>query len=384
MTTLTRAKKMTRVAGIGLGAAVVAYIFIRITLNIIFTINTNNKLDKQQVQQSQPSVTFGQIAAPQLQPAAVDTTSATLQLDLVNGTFPQSTTSAQVYKVAAPSLSLTAQDRARQRGASLGFSSTPSQPDTNTFAWSDAWRQLSVSLKDQTFSLTSNLPEVDFSQRQTFNQFTSLSRPVGSFVQRLLSYSDIQFTTPQVRYVYPASGSVLPQGDNAVAPTNFAQISFFRQSLNGLPIYSATGKFGPINLVVIPPMKSTNSSSSSSGLKLDQIVQFTSQYFPIERDSASLYPIINPQTAYNQLQLKLKQYLVSVEPNGVTLPTTFQNGRVLFTTLVYLEPDVRNTQYVQPAWMFEGRGTTNVGEAKWIAFVPAIDQTKTNQLINSK
>jgi hypothetical protein len=385
MTTLTRAKNMTRTASIGLGAALALYIVVRVGLNIVFALNTNRQVAQQQAKQSQPAVAYGQITAPQLQPAAITTATSSLQLDLVDGAFPESTTSARVYKVAAPSLSLTAQDRARSRGASLGFSQTPDQPNTSTFSWADAWRQLTINLTNQTFSLTTNLPQVDFSQRSLFTQFTSLGQPATTFGQQLFGYTDMQFTNPIIRYVNPAGSFVLPQAENAVKPTNFAQITFLRQSLNALPVYAATGKFGPISLVIVPPMKTTaNNSTVNNQIKLDQVVQLSSQYFPIDSKQSSSYPIIDAQAAYNQLKPNLGQYLVSVEPTGTVLPKTLLSARVLFATLVYLEPDARNTQYVQPVWMFEGRATTNLGDASWVAYVPAINQTATKQIVSTK
>jgi hypothetical protein len=384
MTSLTRAKKMTRVGAMGVGIALVVYIVIRVGLNIVFSLNNSHRAAQQQAQQGLPTVAFGQISPPQLQPATVSSATATVQLDLVSGSFPQSTTSAQVYKVAKPSLTLSAQDRARERGKSLGFSSEPDLPDPVTFAWSDAWRQLTIDLSSQAFSLTTDLPKVDFAQRTSFNQFTSLTGPVGTYTKNLFKYPDIQFSTPQIRYVNPAGKGVLPQIDTAVAATNFAQVTFLRQNLNNMAIYDASGKFGPIQMIVIPPMVGKNQSSSNNQIKLDQIVQFSSHYFPIDEVNPSSYPVIKASAAFDLLKANISRYLVSVEPTGTVQAKSFITGRVLFATLVYLEPDAKNMQYVQPVWMFEGRGTTDVGDAKWVAYVPAIDQDLTRQILNIK
>jgi hypothetical protein len=151
-----------------------------------------------------------------------------------------------------------------------------------------------------------------------------------------------------------------------------------------MPIYSAAGKTGPISMIVIPPMAGTTGSTSTNQIKLDQVVRLISQYFPINRNSSATYPIIDAQAAYDKLKASLGQYLVSVEPTGTSMPTTLSSARVLFATLVYLEPDSRNTQYIQPVWMFEGRGTTNVGDANWVAYIPAIDQDLTKQVLDLK
>jgi hypothetical protein len=84
------------------------------------------------------------------------------------------------------------------------------------------------------------------------------------------------------------------------------------------------------------------------------------------------------------LKSNISQYLVSVEPSGTAQAKSFNSARVLFVSLVYLEPDAKNMQYVQPAWMFEGRGSTDVGEAKWVAYVPAVDQQATRLILTTK
>lgn len=384
MTSLTRAKNMTRVAAMGVGVALVLYIVVRVSLNIVFSLNNDHKAAQNQAKQNLPTVAFGQITPPQLQPATVTSATATIQLDLVDGTLPQSTSSAKVYRVATPSLTLSAQDRARQRGKTLGFDSTPTQPNPVTFTWGDAWRQLSIDLSSQTFNLTTNLPQVDFSHRVAFTKTTSLVTALSSYASNLFQYKDMQFNTPQIRYVNPAGTDVLPQSDTAVDTTNFIQATFLRQKLDDRSVYAATGKFGPIKMVIIPPMANRNQTSQNSQIKLDQIVQFSSHYFPIDSDNPSTYPIINASTAFTRLQSNISQYLVSVEPTGTIQAKSFISGRVLFATLVYLEPDAKNMQYVQPAWMFEGRATTDVGEAKWIAYVPAVDQDLTRLILSTK
>ena len=384
MTTLTRAKKMSRVAAVGLMVAFVVYLVVRITLNYVFSLNTNNKEAKRDAIASLPNVAFGLLPAPRLQPAQVTSATATVQLDLVAGEMPQSTASASVFKVATPNLTLSAQDRARQRGDSLGFSNAPDDSDPVTFSWSDAWRQLDIDLSSQTFNLSTDLPKVDFSRRTNFTSISDLVRPVGQYAQRLFNYEDINFQQPIIRFVNPAGDGVLPQNDEAVATTNFAQVSFLRNKIGETPIYDGNGKRGPINMVIIPSMVGQENSRTANTIKLDQIVQFSSHYFPIDLNKSSIYPVISPNDAYTLLKSNIGRYLVSVEPTGIQQAKSFITGRVLFVSLVYLEPDAQNMQYVQPMWMFEGRGTTDVGEAKWLAYVPAIDQTATNQLLNRK
>jgi hypothetical protein len=288
---------MTRIAAVGVGVAFVLYIVVRISLNIIFSINENQQKARTQAKQGLPTVAFGQISPPRLQPAAVTSSRASVQLDLVDGQLPEATTSAKVYRVATPNLTLSAQDRARQRGKSLGFSGTPLHPNPQTFHWSDAWRQLEIDLASQTFSLTTDLPHVDFSKRTTFKQAGSLLLPLSSYAGNLFQYKDIQFNAPVIRFVNPAGNGVLPQSDTAVDTTNFVQATFLRQQLDARPVYAASGKFGPIKMVLIPPMASTDQSGRTSQIKLDQIVQFSSHYFPIETASPATYPMITPNAA---------------------------------------------------------------------------------------
>jgi hypothetical protein len=185
-----------------------------------------------------------------------------------------------------------------------------------------------------------------------------------------------------VQFVNPVGSQFVPQSDTAVAPTNYARATFLRQKLNNLPIYSASGKFGPISLVIIP--KTIKEKEQVNTLEIDQIVKLENKYFPIQQDKSATYPIISPATAFSLFQANIKKYVVSVTPiNSNTAPSTLRNGRVLFITLSYLEPDSQNPNYVQPVWMLEGRGNTDVGDARWIAYVPAIDQALVRSILGA-
>lgn len=370
MTSLTRAKRMTRVAAVGLGVAIVVLIVGRVFFSIVGMLSTEKR---SQQATNLPNVTFGQIDEPVLPLANVSTATATVQLDLVSGDYPQASASAKVYRAADSSLSLSAQDRARSRATNLGFTVNATQPTPSTFKWEEGIRSLVLNLNNQTFDLSTDTNRISFGNRQNFSRFSPIGQQASQFIQSQFQFTDLQYDSPEVQFVNPVAGQYIPQSDTAVAPTNYARATFLRQKLNDLPIYSSAGKFGPISIVIIP--ETIKENDRSTALELDQVVDLENNYVPIQLDKSATYPIITPQTAFTMLDENLGDYLVSVDPiNSNTAPSSFMSGRVLFVTLSYLEPDGQNADYVQPVWMFEGRANTDVGDSRWVAYVPAIDQ----------
>ena len=370
MTSLTRAKRMTRVAATGVGALIVVLIVGRIFFSIVGALSSDKRA---QQTANLPNVTFGQIKEPVLPLSNISTATATLQLDLVSGDYPQASASATVYRSADSSLSLSAQDRARSRAVNLGFTSTATQPTPSTFKWAEGIRSLVLNLNNQTFKLSTDTNKISFGNRHNFSRFSPIGQQVSQFIQSQFQFTDLQYDSPEVQFVNPVGGQYVPQSDTAVAPTNYARATFLRQKLNDLPIYSSAGKFGPISIVIIP--ETIKEDDRSTVLELDQIVELENNYVPIQLDKSAKYPIITPQAAFTMLEANLGDYLVSVTPiNSNSAPSSFMSGRVLFATLSYLEPDGQNPDYVQPVWMFEGRANTDVGDSRWVAYVPAIDQ----------
>src|SRR5690606_38641647 len=134
MTSLTRAKKMTRVFALGLGAALFLLIVGKVGLTILNSLTIEKRIIQRQ---NMPTMTFGQIAQPKLPSANVTTETTTIQLDLVSGNLPQASATASVFRAADPSLSLSAQDRARAKANNLGFTTGSTQPTPSTFEWQD-------------------------------------------------------------------------------------------------------------------------------------------------------------------------------------------------------------------------------------------------------
>lgn len=328
------------------------------------------------------SLTHGQIDPPRLPRAEVTTNTATLQLDLVNGDFPQATSAAAVYRAADASLSLSARDRARARATNLGFSTQPEESTASTFKWTENSRTLELDLSNQTFALHRPLNTLTFNNRQEFTRFSPINTITSNFIQRQFQYPDLNYKNPDVQFVNPLGSRFIPQSSNAIQPTNYAMATFTRQPLDGVPIYSSSGKFGPISMVIVPAVKPDSNRRTSQDLQIDQIVRMDNNYIPIQTANPAIYPVITPRAAYQTLSKELGRYLVSVTPtNSEAQPASFMGGRVLFVTLAYLEPNNNNPDFVQPVWMFEGRGTTDVGNAQWVAYVPAIDQAKVNSIL---
>src|SRR5690606_4111823 len=194
----------------------------------------------------------GQISAPVLPNANVSTETATIQLDLVSGTFPQASSTATVYRVAGASLSLSARDRARAAATNLGFTVEPTEPTPSQFRWNQDSRTMLLDLSDHTFTLNRTISSINFNNRDSFSRFSPIGSHTSKFIQRQFQYPDLQYSTPEVQFVNPSANGFTPQSENAIQPTNYARATFLRQKLNELPVYSSSGKFGPISMVIAP------------------------------------------------------------------------------------------------------------------------------------
>jgi hypothetical protein len=383
MTRLTRAKDVSLKSTAILGIFLMVVIVLRVAWGFI-----NNTLFVQpaKLRASLPTVKYGPIPTPILPISTVSTASTTLQLDLVDGQFPQASAAANIYRVAKPSLTLSAQDRARSRANQLGFAAvSPTQPTPTIFAWDSGGKHLQVDLGLQTFSYMTDASKITFTNRDTFTPSSPVNSMAGAYLKDLVRYDDLQFSAPQIQFVAPSGNSYLPQPEDATALTNYVRATVLRTPIDNTPILSTSGEYGPISLIMIPGIKPDPQSYAynSNTPSQNEVIWLTSTYLPIDLTTSSTYPIISASTAYTQLQSNFKNYLVSVEPaTSTTVPTNLLNARILFAKLVYLEPDPLNTQYVQPAWMFKGRGQTDAGDARWLAYVPAIDATKTSALVS--
>lgn len=382
-TTLTRAKQMTRLGLLGAGGLVVAIVLFR---GMIGLINGLGQTSPNGTAKVAATVAFGEIPAPVLPNSAISAATAEVGLDLVAGSFPTVEPVADVYRVATPSLSLSAQDRARATASALGFSRTPTQQTPADFTWKVGERSLIYSLANHTFVLNTTISSLNMANRESFVFRSPVAAETAVYLQNVLTPSDIDFSQPVLRFVTPSQGgaSFTPQSSESTTATNFAEVTFHRTRLSELRLYSSNGKQGPINAFVVPPLKglTQNSNSRTRAISQDQLVRLVNNYFPIDKTEPATYPIINGQTAYELFKSSVVKSLTSVEPTTVSgRPTSLSRLQVLFAELVYLEPDPSNREFVQPVWLFEGRGTSDVGEVWWTAMVRAIDEQTTARLL---
>lgn len=372
---------MTRLIALGLGAALVVILFFKIVLDVVSMLSTNRATQIAAIANAK----YGVIDEPVLNDEQVRASAVNLSLDLVNGSFPESSPSARVYKVATPSLSLTAQDRARAKAANLGLTTEPDQSDSSQLVWQQDNRTLTIVLQDQSINLTTkDAAKINLTGLQSFTRSSPIARFTSALMQKQLLFNDLDYAQPIVRFVNPVDDTYLPQPEDAAIPTSYAQVSFLRGKLDELPFYTAKGKLGPLTVILTPPANPP-AGRTLTAYSASQIIDLQSTYLPIDKNDFATYPIISASTAYDLLKSNVTKALTSVEPVSVAaIPTTLTTARVLFASLVYLEPDKQNSDFVQPVWLFEGRGSTDVGEAQWKAMVPAIDAQKTDQLLKAK
>ena len=156
--------------------------------------------------------------------------------------------------------------------------------------------------------------------------------------------ADVATAEPELTYVRALAGEIRPV--SSLSEADFVRVNIYRVGPQGLPTVTSLPDEGVISAMY--------SGSQVSG---ENILEFRSQYYPVDWKTFHTYPMIFPNTAFDLLKAG-EGFIVSPLPSGKS-KATIRN-----VYLAYYEPSTAQNYY-QPVYVFEG-------DDSFRALVPAL------------
>lgn len=298
-----------------------------------------------------PTVGFGQLPPLRFPTQTSQDKPQQYQLQMATGNFPRFPDRAKVFLMPQSAPSLLADQRAKEIGANLGFTSIPNALNDRTYRWTKSTpleETLNLDIQDYTFSLTTNYlskPEllaqnnlpIESAATQAVKSFVGSTQPLGD---------DIATVSGTVSYLKAVGGQV-------TAAVSFSDADFLKVDLNRAPIdnrwqtYTSDGVSGIIQAIV---------SGSFQGK--DQLMQVIDNYHPVDYSQVQTYPLMSVTSAWQALQ---------AGAGYIAQKGTASTAVIRQVSLGYYDDD-QDQPYFQPIYVF-------TGDNGFIGFVPAVNPT---------
>jgi len=286
-----------------------------------------------------PKLTFPQIAQPEI----------TYRLETKTGGLPRlEDEQYSVFFMPIKKPSLLAYDQAKEIAEKLDYIQTPKQLSATEYRWdkSDPLpSSLTIDIITGQFTLdmdwqddpTYATPTQYFQGEQAVDQVFNLLSRVD------LLPDDIKAGENTITPLKGEGGKLVPAV--ALAQAHFVQVDLSRSAVEETPVVAARTDKGLITAVLALQRDSDK-----------QFVQLEYNYFPVELETKSVYPIIAVSDAWQRMQSG-EGYVANVDSG-----TTDVVVREVY--LAYYDSELPQ-QYLQPVYVFEG-------ENNYLGFVPAI------------
>ncbi len=295
-----------------------------------------------------PTVGFGRL--PQLSFPLKDASEkpTNITLETATGTLPDFGDRAKVFFMPQSSLSLLADERAKQVAASQGFVFQPEILGTTAYRWNKSQPlESTLELDIQTLELeftTNFLSRPDLlGQSQLPDEFQAVSN-----VKSFLSASDL--LAPDLA---TASGEVVylkALGGDLVEAVSLSDADYLEVDLNRTPVdgtyrmYTPEGLTGIVHAIV---------SGAFNGK--DSVVQLEYRYQSLDRQQVHTYPIRTSQDAWQVLR----------SGEGYVADKGLDDAAVIRRVSLGYYDDYQEQSYLQPIYVFEG-------DNGFLGYVPAV------------
>lgn len=296
-----------------------------------------------------PTVGFGLLPAPSFPSQLQEDRPETYELGTIGGRVPSYGTQIAVYFIPSATPNLVALDRAREKANNLGFVFPPEKVTNEVYRWRRS-QPLPASLEMNIITGTLEM-DVDWASSVTLldkrdlpNPGTVRSRTLELMRQAGITQSDVATAEPEITYVRALAGEIRPVA--SLSEADFVRINVSRVGPQGLPAVTAYPNRGVISALY-----------SGSALAGESVLEFRSEYYPVDWTTFHTYPMIFANTALDLLKAG-QGYIVSPLPEGKT------NAIIRNIYLAYYEPSTPQNYY-QPVYVFEG-------DDNFRALVPAL------------
>jgi hypothetical protein len=297
-----------------------------------------------------PTVLFGQL--PKLNFPQNDWTNIKpdYRLETIQGTLPKIQNITKVFFIPNEGPNLLGLEKATKQALKLGFQLEPQQINERIYRWSNgltpsttldidinnnSFRQLYDYANDQEVITSKNLPT---NQQGAQEAKTFLSG--NGFLESDLATGSADFV--YLKYLPP---NLLPV--TSLSEADFMRVNLFRSDLDGLKILPPNPRNSLVSILF-------------SGIKTvgRRIIEVNYNYYPIDRETFSTYPLKNTQTAWEEFQ-KNQGFIANLGEN--------ETNEIVIrkVSLAYYDAD-RPQHFLQPVYVFEG-------DHNFIGFLPAID-----------
>ncbi|MCA9397730.1 hypothetical protein KC573_02775 [candidate division WWE3 bacterium] len=316
---------------------------------------------------------FGKL--PELVIETQDTQSSTPQfaLDLVDAQFPANPGIAKVYAVISAPYGFLSQDRAKELGTKLNFSSDPTIIDNTIMEWSDRLRTLRMNISNLSFDYSFNYRldpsvfglNVFTSEQLAINQAIGILENLeiydGSLGPTLASGEQ---TSQKLRY----TGTEVVDS-STLFNTGAIRVDFFRPPIEQIPVVEPTYYQSNISITM------SSKQNQPSINYFPRILDLQYAYWKHNATRFGTYPVINPSDAYEMFAQTPEDYLVFLGEESN--PLLLYDEPVETYTVREVEFGYYNSktpiQYLQPVWVFKGRARIeSTTQAEFVAYVSAI------------
>ncbi len=285
-----------------------------------------------------PTMGFGRIAQPAFPSQLQEDRPEALEIGTIGNRLPSMPSQMPVYFIPLSTPNLIALDRAREKASNLSFILPPEKVSNDIYRWRQS-QPLAASLEMNIITGTADM-NVDWASSVTLlNERNLPSRDtVRSRTRELMRQvgvvqSDVATAEPEITYVRALAGEIRPVA--SVSEADFVVANVSRVGPLGIPTVTARRDRGVISAMF-----------SGSRLSGESVLQFRSDYYPVDWTTFHTYPMITAAQAWQLLEAG-SGYISSPLPEG-------KNTAIIRDVyLAYYEPSTPQNYY-QPVYVFDG------------------------------
>jgi hypothetical protein len=293
-----------------------------------------------------PTVAFGKLPLVAL-PENPHAYNFTYTIDTLSGKLPDFSDRINIYKMVQKKIDLLSFQRAKERAATLGFSSTPITVSDTVYEWanpeSTIGKKLTLNSLGNEFNIDSNFyaDEKILAGKNLPSEGQAISIANSYLASNSMLPETIDEEKTKATLFSIKNYTLIPS--TSVADSQLIQVNFFEKNVDKKPIVYKSPYTPNISIYI------------TGGEDSNQIVKADYFYQEISKDSAT-YPIKTTEQALKEL-IDGKAFFASV-------PSSTQEVSIKDMYLAYYMPS-KNQEYLLPVFVFTG----NNG---FYAYVPAV------------
>lgn len=325
---------------------IVAIILLRIIFNIIGSVW--RKINPPAP--AAPTVLFGKLPKLKFPENNYSDKKLTYRLETIQGTLPTIPTIAKVYFIPNERPSLLGLEKATKQAMALGFKSESQQISEKIYRWDNGQAPattLEININNNSFHQLydyTNDQEVINSKDLPTNQ--QAAQEAKSFLSGN-GFLEADLATGSADFVYLKYSPPDITPVSSLSEADLIRVNLFRADLDGIRILPPNPKKSLVSFLF-------------SGIKTlgRRIIEVNYNYYSIDRETFSTYPLKSIQIAWQEFQQN-QGFISNLGEN--------ENGSIVIRKVILAYYDADEPQnFLQPIYVFEG-------DYDFIGFLPAID-----------